>query len=87
MPSVKQTKNPESVRFTMSGVVEKYPAMYGTAGVYMSSDSGVMNDDAARSAMSPADAQALLRERRAIPPREATAMLGLSPPETQPGAG
>ena len=54
MPKVKHTKNPESVRFTMSGVVEKYPAMYGTAGVYMSSDSGVMNDDAARSAMSPA---------------------------------
>ena len=53
MPKVKHTKNPESVRFTMSGVVEKYPAMYGTAGVYMSSDSGVMNDDTARSAMRP----------------------------------
>ena len=51
----------------MSGVVEKYPAMYGTAGVYMSSDSGVMNDDAARSAMRPPVRRRRLRHDEPFP--------------------
>lgn len=86
MPSVKQTKNPESVRFTMSGVVEKYPAMYGTAGVYMSSDSGVMKRRRRQKRHEPGRAQALLGNDEPFPHvRQLHA--GLSPPETQPGAG